>query len=290
MHATNALIPVDTTDDQLIALWLRGHSERTRRAYAGEIARFRAYTNKTLSQVILSDLHDFLDGLDALKDSSRARALSAVKSLLSFAQKTGYLPVNVGAAIKLPKVKMQLAERIMSESEVARMLALEEHARNHALLRLLYIGGLRASEAAALCWRDLAENGDAGQVTVHGKGEKTRVVLLNAETWQELLAIRRSEAEDADPVFLSRTTRYRGNDTPAITPVMIWRIVKKAATRASVKPGVSPHWLRHAHASHALDRGAPISLVRDTLGHASIQTTGRYAHARPKDSSARYLP
>jgi hypothetical protein len=52
---------------------------------------------------------------------------------------------------------------------------------------------------------------------------------------------------------------------------------------------VSPHWLRHAHASHALDHGAPLSLVRDTLGHASISTTSAYLHARPGDSSARFL-
>jgi site-specific recombinase XerD len=51
---------------------------------------------------------------------------------------------------------------------------------------------------------------------------------------------------------------------------------------------VSPHWLRHAHATHALERGAPIHLVQATLGYASVATTGRYLHARPTDSSARY--
>jgi integrase/recombinase XerD len=56
---------------------------------------------------------------------------------------------------------------------------------------------------------------------------------------------------------------------------------------ASQRP--SPHWLRHAHATHALERGAPIHLVQATLGQASVATTGRYLHARPTDSSARYL-
>jgi integrase/recombinase XerD len=50
---------------------------------------------------------------------------------------------------------------------------------------------------------------------------------------------------------------------------------------------VSPHWLRHEHASHAIERGAPLPLVRDTLGHASISTTGIYAHARQGESSGR---
>ena len=54
-------------------------------------------------------------------------------------------------------------------------------------------------------------------------------------------------------------------------------------------PKISPHWLRHAHASHALDHGAPIHLVQATLGHSSVATTSAYLHARPGDSSARYL-
>jgi site-specific recombinase XerD len=65
--------------------------------------------------------------------------------------------------------------------------------------------------------------------------------------------------------------------------------VRRAAQRAGVEGVVSPHWLRHAHATHALERGAPIHLVAATLGHASVATTGIYLHARPTDSSARYL-
>src|SRR5207302_10232771 len=66
-------------------------------------------------------------------------------------------------------------------------------------------------------------------------------------------------------------------------------IVRGAAERAGINGQVSPHWLRHAHASHALDHGAPIHLVQATLGHSSVATTSRYLHARPGDSSARFL-
>jgi len=52
---------------------------------------------------------------------------------------------------------------------------------------------------------------------------------------------------------------------------------------------ISPHWLRDARASHALDLGAPIHLVQRTLGHSSVATMSRYLHCRPDDSSARYL-
>ncbi len=66
-------------------------------------------------------------------------------------------------------------------------------------------------------------------------------------------------------------------------------IVREAAHRVGIEGNVSPHWLRHSHASHSLERGAPIHLVQKTLGHSSIATTGRYLHANPADSSALYL-
>lgn len=52
---------------------------------------------------------------------------------------------------------------------------------------------------------------------------------------------------------------------------------------------VSPHWFRHAHASHALQKGADLELVRETLGHESIETTKTYLHAEPDKSSSYYV-
>jgi site-specific recombinase XerD len=74
-----------------------------------------------------------------------------------------------------------------------------------------------------------------------------------------------------------------------LDPSQADRSVAAAAKRAKIKGNVSAYWLHHAHASHALDRGAPPHLMQSTLGHASLSTTSRYLHARPGDSSARYL-
>jgi len=175
-----------------------------------------------------------------------------------------------------------LTERILTESEVQVMIALETNPRNRAMLRLLYGVGLRVSELCALTWRDLTGRGDFGQATVFGKGSKTRFVLLPATIWQELMSIRGAAGSDA-PVFPSR--KQGGH----LTRSQVMRIVRAAAQRAGIDAKVSPHWLRHAHASHSLDRGAPIHLVQQTLGHASVATTSRYLHARPQDSSARFL-
>jgi site-specific recombinase XerD len=83
---------------------------------------------------------------------------------------------------------------------------------------------------------------------------------------------------------------FRSRQGGALDPSQVHRIVKQAAQRAGLPETVSAHWLRHAHVSHALDRGAPVHLVQATVGHASLTTTSRYAHARPNDSSSRYLP
>ena len=93
---------------------------------------------------------------------------------------------TVGKAVKAPPVKNTLAERILAETDTLLMIRLEPNPRNRALLTLLYGGGLRIAELCGLRWRDLTERDGAGQVTVYGKGGKTRIVLLSANTWATL--------------------------------------------------------------------------------------------------------
>ncbi len=270
------------SDPRLIEMWLHGRSSHTQRAYAADIARLLAFTSRPLQQTRLTDLQAFADSLGELAGASRARVLSSVKSLLGFGHRLGYLPFDVGRALRLPRRKDTLAQRILTEEQVLRMLALEPDPRNRVMLRLLYAAGLRVSELCGLTWRDCQVRGKAGQITVFGKGGRTRMVLLSEATWQDLAQLR-GGASDEEPVFRSR--KFAGH----LTSTQVLRIVKAAARRARIKAEASPHWLRHAHASHAIERGAPVHLVQATLGHANLATTGRYLHARPTDSSSRYL-
>jgi integrase/recombinase XerD len=279
--AVSLFVPADTSDAQLVEVWLHGKSPHTQRAYRADADRFLNFVARPLRMVTLVNLQAYADSLDGAP-ATRIRALAAVKSLLTFGQRTGFLVLNVGAALKLPPRKDTLAERILDEADVHTLLACEPGHRNRILLRLLYRAGLRVSEIAGLCWRDAHARDDGGQVTVFGKGGKTRTVLLPADVWRDLVSLRAAAGLE-DPVFRSRNGHH-------LDPSAIFRIVRHAAERAELEAGskVSPHWLRHAHATHALERGAPIHLVQATLGHASVATTGRYLHARPTDSSARY--
>lgn len=277
--------PGGENDTALIELWLGNKvSAHTRRAYRSETGRFLAVVRKPLALVTLADLQAYSDSLGrgGLLPASQNRALTAIKSLLSFGHETGYLPFNVGAAVKLRPNADRLAQRILDESAVAKLIDRAPPGRDQIILRLLYTSGGRVSELAGLKWCDTMARGEGGQITVFGKGGKTRAILLKAKTWKHLLSLR-GEAGALDPVFRSRKGGH-------LDVSQIRRIVYAAARVAGLPEKVSPHWLRHAHASHALDRSAPIHLVQATLGHASVSTTGRYLHARPTESSSFYLP
>src|SRR4051812_2750486 len=284
-RARNELLPVllvNTPEISISRFW-NATWYHTQRAYRADIERFRAGAGKPLAQVTLAGLQEFANSLGELSAASRYRCLSSVKSLLAFGHRIGYLPFDVGRVLRLPSVRNSLAERILPEADLHRLLSLEPDERNRVLLLLLYASGVRRGEVAGLRWQDLQATSDGGQITVFGKGGKTRSVQLPTSVWKQLTKLR-GEALPEDPVFPSR----KGGEP--LTDSGIWRIVKAAARRAGIELPVSPHWLRHAHASHALDRGAPIHLVQATLGHASITTTGRYLHARPKESSSKFLP
>jgi len=138
--------------------------------------------------------------------------------------------------------------------------------------------------------RDLVarDDGRGGQLGVFGKGSKTRPVLVPEGLFAELSTFALPDPDA--PLFRSQKKGSDGAPRP-ITARQAERIVKATARRSGLKNAseVSPHWLRHAHASHAMERGAKIHLVQATLGHSDISTTGRYLHARPDESSALYL-
>src|ERR1035438_6838597 len=176
-----------TSDEQVLAIWLHGRSPHTQRAYSADIDRFQSMAGNLFRQVTLSDLQQFADSLGTLAPASRYRTLSALKSLLAFAHRIGYLPFDVGRALRLPAVRNQLAERILPEADLhrilslepnarnraphaaqvlLRILSLEPNARNRALLTLLYASGVRVSELCELSWRNVQTNGDGGQISV----------------------------------------------------------------------------------------------------------------------------
>jgi integrase/recombinase XerD len=275
---------LSSQDAEIIKIWTDKYpSPHTRYCYATDSERLLNYAKKPLSDITLADLQAFAESLTnlGLAPISRVRVLAAAKSLFGFAFRMRHVTINPAAELALPRYEVRLAERILGEEDVQRMLAADIEPRDRNLLQVLYAAGLRVGEVCHLCWRNVRPHGDSGQVTVYGKGGRTRSIVLPTPVWSDLISLRGSAGAE-EPVFPSRTGRVldRGR---------VRRIVLQTAQAAGIREPISPHWLRHAHASHALDHGAPIHLVQATLGHSSVATTSAYLHARPGDSSARFL-
>ncbi|HEX4207587.1 MAG TPA: tyrosine-type recombinase/integrase [Ktedonobacteraceae bacterium] len=219
-------------------------------------------------------------------DGSNALAINAIKSLFSFAVKFGYMQINLGQALSAPKARDELAQRILSEAEVIRLIDRTTNRRDHALFRLLYHAGLRVSEIVALKWEDVREVETGAILSLWGKGEKQRYVPISQGMYQELLELEGHYQGKDRYVFRSRKGK---NGTVPMDTRQVERLTLDAAKRAGIDGNVSPHWLRHSNASHALDNGAPIHVVKESLGHSSLVTTTRYAHIKPGTGSSQYI-
>jgi integrase/recombinase XerD len=277
-----------TTDLDLIAVWLKSHTDgspHTLRAYERIGSRFAAAltaAGSSLKRATVEDVQSALEAMRTKADGSGSSAatlntyVAAVKALLGFAHKVGFTRFNAAPLIKLKKAPRKIAQRLLSQVELHLLLRAARSSRDRLMLEVAYFGALRVSELASLTWSQVIprETGEA-QLAIVGKGDKPRNILI--------------------PADLASALREMRGDAPAfsrvfpITERRINYIVKSTAKRAGVNAAVSAHWMRHAHASHAIDEGAPITLVSQTLGHADLKTTSIYAHARPNDSSSRYL-
>lgn len=281
---SNTVLAGDTTLEQFIDLWLKGKSPNSQRAYRCDIQYFLLFLNgKTLEQITLNDVHAYFEAMETKgwAESTLNRRLAVVKSLLTFGNATGLLRFNVAKAMRLKEMPKKYSQRTLSESQVLMMIAMTPKLRDRLLLRFMYAVGCRVSELCTLRWQDISENPD-GTATVHifGKGRKNRWVKFSSDTWKELQSLR-GAAQPDDFLFASR----QGG---GLKPNQVRNIVKAAGDRIGILQ-VSPHWLRHSHAGHSVQRNVSLPLLQETLGHQSLNTTRNYIAANPSDSSAMHL-
>lgn len=291
------------TDAALVASWLRMFdpvdSARTLVLYrrvAGAFMHWVVSRGVCLATLTAEDLAAWRDQLRGAA-ATRANRLAVAKSLLAHAHRTGYVRFNVGRAVRGPKIDVNADNRSLTEIEIGLMIqaassALRtERARPKPrrrfvrtaltklyLARFLYYSACRVAEALAAKWTDLQARPDGDfQLTVVGKGRRRRSFPLPATFVAQLEVEYKSGNASQDARLFPFGARRAQT------------IVGDLAALAGIERAVSPHWFRHAAATHALDRGAPIHVVAQTLGHASLATTSRYAHKRA-DGAARYLP
>jgi integrase/recombinase XerD len=162
-------------DIDFIALFLADKATTTKVSYTSTLKSFMAFVGKPLREMMLEDVTLWLNRLKlTYKPATISNKTLVIKSLFSFGMKTGYLTANPMMMVKTPKHKENLANRILDQAEVKRLIGAGTNPRDKAILSLMYGCGLRVSEVIGLTADDL--RGD--RLTVYGKGQKTRTVIV----------------------------------------------------------------------------------------------------------------
>lgn len=279
----------------------RGASPNTLAAYERDLNEFSTWlqaSNTTLQKAGGDEIRAHLKSLNknGLSASTRARHLSSLRQFYRFLLSEGIIRKDPAAHINAPKQSRPLP-KILSIKEVEKLL---ERARLEAeskkdragfkavrltcLLEILYASGLRVSELVGLPYAVL--KGEERLLTIKGKGGRERLVPLN-QTARDALShyLKRLDyrlRQENPPPAVLRPPRFlfpSNSQEGHLTRQRFAQELKALSERAGLDPAkVSPHVLRHAFASHLLDRGADLRAVQQLLGHADISTTEIYTH------------
>ncbi len=281
----------------------RGASPNTLEAYERDLMRYYSFIdtkNITIETAGSDEIRSYLRDLSnhGLAASSRARHLSALRQFYRFLLAESLITEDPAAHIDAPKQQRPLP-KLMSVEDVEVLLSRAKlettTTKNHAqfqairlycLLEVLYATGLRVSELVGLPYAVL--NGDDRLFSIKGKGGRERLVPLNEAAKGALMNyIARLDAlnqeRDDGKALRSKQRQKWLFPSPSkeghLTRQRFGQDLKALSERAGLnRAKISPHILRHAFASHLLDRGADLRTVQQLLGHADISTTEIYTH------------
>ena len=212
-----------------------------------------------------------------LSPRTLALTLSAWRGFYRWLARHRDFGANPVLGIRAPKAARPLPKALSVESAQQLLAADEENSpasiRDAAMFELLYSSGLRLGELVALNLGDGRLDLRQGEVTVTGKGSKTRTVPIGAKAREALAAW--IDARQAAPGEKALFTGARGR---RISPGTVGTRLRQWARRRGLSERVHPHMLRHSFATHVLQSSQDLRAVQEMLGHASISTTQVYTH------------
>jgi integrase/recombinase XerD len=262
------------------------HSPHTVDGYRRDISRFVSFQPEaSLKSITPSDIREFLLSLhnQGLSSRSIARSLSSLKSFFKYLVEESLIGENPVETLETPKIWRKLPHTL-SLSEVESLLNQPNTEtplglRNKAMLEVLYATGVRVSELISLELNDL--NLEVGFIRSYGKGGKERVIPLG-EVAQSYLKVYLEQSRPRLVKNKSLPALFISRRKMPMTRQAFWKILKQYALKANISVPASPHTLRHAFATHLLERGADLRSVQQMLGHSDISTTQIYTHVVQK--------
>ena len=281
--------PVFTESERLaLAGFLAGYRGLTREAYTLDLRQFTAWCRTrslSLFAARRADIETFARELEA-KGRARAtvtRRLCTVAGLYKYAVEEELLEHSPAAHVRRPRLDYESHATALDRNELGAILVAAGlgPAAEHALISLLALNGLRVSEATGA---DIEQPGlERGHRTlvITRKGGKVVTIPLAPRTARaiDLAAGERTEG----PIFLAGDGRRLDRHGAA-------RIVGRVTRRAGIAKHISPHPLRHAFITAALDARVPLRDVQEAASHADPRTTMRYDRARTSlDRHATYI-
>ncbi len=256
-------------------------SPHTKSNYARDIeVLIEAVDDSPLERITPHRLRRAIAQLHArgLSGKTLARMLSAWRSFFTWLARHHGLASNPCAGIRAPKSAKALP-RVLSPDVAAQLLdgkpGDDQEIRDKAMFELFYSSGLRLAELVSLDLRDAMEAINEAEVTVVGKGRKTRRVPVGAKAIEALRAWLDVRAKLAKPEDAALFVGMRGE---RISPRVIERRLKNWANKLGITVKVHPHVLRHSFATHVLQSSGDLRAVQEMLGHSSISTTQVYTH------------
>lgn len=253
-------------------LRLRGRCANTRATYLRCARAFVKHYRKSPTELGKAEVRDFLLHLVEERKLSAASYNVYAAALRFLYSHTLERPEEV-AWIGQMRVTRRLPA-ILSPEEVERLLRALRSLKMQAIVVTAYGAGLRVSEVVHLEVADI----DSGRMVIHvrhGKGDRDRYTMLPQRLLELLRAYWKQKRPPGPELFPGR------RPGSVLQRATVSKALKKAATLAKLGKRVTPHSLRHAFATHLLEAGTDLRTLQVLLGHASIQSTVRYAQVSP---------
>ena len=254
-----------------------GLSDKTLKSYGRTLGRFAHIMRRNVKDITAMDIRMYLARYSktSVKNSTIATHTDILRGFFNWLENEEYISKSPMKKIKSPKLEKRIREALTKEEfEILRMGA--KTLRQKALLELIYSTGCRLEEVEKMKKQDI--DWQRLQIRVIGKGNKERIVYINATCYVHLRKYMMSRLDNSDAVLVTERKPFRPMGRRAIQ-----REIKKIMEQSGLNKNVYPHLIRHTFATHMINAGMDLSILQEILGHESPETTLIYA----KNSNAK---